>query len=308
MPASAVAACPVCGTPRHPGVLGGQCPRCVLHGTVNGAFGNAPPPDAAGWVPEDFGDFIIEECVGRGPRGVVYRGLQPSILRPVALKFFDAPPERAEHLIAAADCLGSADHPALAPVFCAGAHRGRPYLVMPFAAGGNLRRQLAGEPPSAILVARLVAVLARAVAAAHRAGLTHSRLTPENVVFDEAGYPTVTDFVAAGLPEPGGAAARPADAEFLAPEAATASAAGPAADVFSLGAILRLCLQPVRSTDDAPEFGSGLRAVAGHCLEPDPAARPPTAAALAETLELWLDHSGTSALEPVAEDATPVWG
>lgn len=308
MSAPAVADCPVCGTPRHPGVLGGQCPRCVLQGTLAEAGGNAPPADEASWEPDDFGDFIIEARLGRGPRGVVYRGLQPSIGRPVALKFFDAPPDRAPRLIAAADRLGSADHPALAPVFSAGTHRGRPFIAMPFAAGGNLRRQLEEAVPSPALAARLVAVLARAVAAAHRVGVRHARLTPENVVFDEAGYPAVTDFVSAGLPEPGGQAARPADAEFLAPEAADAAAAAPTADVFSLGAILRLCLQHARTADDELELGSGLLAVAGHCLEPDPAARPPTAAALAETLELWLEQPETPPADPAAEDATPVWG
>lgn len=311
MSAPAVAVCPVCGTPQRRAGPAGQCPVCLLRLAGAGLGSDLPAPgerpgDAA-WEPADFGDFIIEACLGRGPRGVVYRGLQPSIGRPVALKFFDAHPARAEQLIAAADRLGAADHPALAPVFCAGTHRDRPFLAMPLAAG-NLRQQLAGEPPPPALAARLVAVLARAVAAAHRIGLTHARLTPENIVFDEAGYPTITDFACATLPEPRGLAARPADAEFLAPEVAAGPGVAPPADVFSLGAILRLCLRFGPASEAELQLGAGLQAVASHCLAAEPASRPASAEALAETLELWLDQPGAPPWEMAAPDATPAWG
>lgn len=311
MSAPAVAVCSACGTPRRRAGPAGQCPVCLMRLAGVGLGSDLPPPrEKAGgqaWEPADFGDFIIEACLGRGPRGVVYRGVQPSIGRPVALKFFHADPARAEGLIAAADRLGAADHPALAPVFCAGTHRERPFLAMPLAAG-NLRQQLAGGPPAAALVARLVAVLARAVAAAHRIGLTHSRLTPENIVFDEAGFPAITDFVCAAIPEPGGLAARPADAEFLAPEVAAGPGARPSADVFSLGAILRLCLRFVPASEDELHLGAGLQAVASHCLASEPASRPASAERLAETLELWLEQPGAPPADTAAPDATPLWG
>lgn len=280
--------CPVCGAARRFDGPAGQCPACLLRL----AAGAPPPPTTTdlpdSWRPMDCDDFVVEERLGEGPRGVVYRAEQPGIGRPVALKCFTAGEEGWQaQLAAAADRLGAVEHPALAPVFAVGVNCGRPYVMLPLAAGGNLHRQLAGEPPPAELVARLGAVLARAVAAAHQAGLVHGRLTPANVLFDAAGFPALSDFVCAGLPCAEGAG-NGADLEFLAPETGTGTGATRAADIYSLGALLRLVLRHVRPTAEDEELVSALQAVARHCLDPAPAKRPASAAEVAAALEFWL--------------------
>lgn len=298
--------CPVCGTPRRFEGPAGQCPACLLRL----AAGAPPPPSTTGpadaWRPMDCDDFVVGERLGEGPRGVVYRAMQPGIGRPVALKFFPAGGRWQAELAAAADRLGAVEHPALAPVFAVGRNCGRPYVMTPLAAGGNLLRQLADGPPPAALVVRLGAVLARAVAAAHRAGLAHGRLTPANVLFDAAGFPTLSDFVCAGLPC-AGEAWNDTDLEFLAPERRAGHAASAAADIYSLGALLRLVLRRVHAAAADAELVAALQAVARHCLESSPENRPAAATEVAAALEFWLHPVPVNSPPPVRPGDTVAW-
>lgn len=279
--------CPVCGTPRRCDGPAGQCPACLLR-----LAAGAPPlpstTDLPGsWRPMDCDDFVVGERIGEGPRGVVYRAEQPGIGRSVALKCFTAGERWQAELAAAADRLGAVGHPALAPVFAVGLNCGRPYVMLPLAAGGNLHRQLAEGPPHVALAVRLGAVLARAVEAAHRAGLVHGRLTPANVLFDAAGFPVLSDFVCAGLPC-AEAAGNAAEREFLAPEQLAGHAVTPAVDIYSLGALLRLVLRHIRPAAVDAERVAALQTVARHCLDPAPAKRPASVAEVAAALEFWL--------------------
>src|SRR5262249_3628561 len=128
---------------------------------------------------------------------------------------------------------------------------GRPSLAVEFVAGGSLARGLGGEPQPPRDAARLVLLLARAVQAAHRAGLVHRDLKPANVLLappaDEPalncawGWPKLTDFGLARRVE-GGAGTHSGmvmgTPRYMAPEQAEGKQVGPAADVYALGAIL----------------------------------------------------------------------
>src|SRR5262249_6905884 len=120
---------------------------------------------------------------------------------------------------------------------------GRPFLELEYLPGGSLARALDGTPMSAAEAARLVETLALAVAEAHRLGVVHRDLKPANVLLTADGEPKVGDFGLAkslaseSLTHTGQVVGTPC---YMAPEQAEARAreVGPAADVYSLGAIL----------------------------------------------------------------------
>ncbi|HJT76245.1 MAG TPA: protein kinase, partial [Gemmataceae bacterium] len=215
-------------------------------------------------------------------------------------------------------------HPHVVQVFSWGEHDGLPYLVMEHVAGGGLDHRIAGRPQPPADAARLVALLARAVHAAHKAGIIHRDLKPANVLLAPAadepalntayGWPKVSDFGLARQSDAGeqtasyGVLGTPA---YMAPEQAAGRVreVGPAADVYALGAILYELLTGhppfkgdtvletldlVRSSPPRPprdlraDVPPELEAVCLRCLAKAPADRYPTAQALADELGCFL--------------------
>jgi serine/threonine-protein kinase len=86
------------------------------------------------------------------------------------------------------------DHPNIVRVFFCDECEGRPCLVMEFLEGGDLRQRLTGRPQAPATAAALIATLADAVAAAHRAGIVHRDLKPANVLCRPDGTPKVAYF------------------------------------------------------------------------------------------------------------------
>lgn len=253
----------------------------------------------------DFGRYEILEEIGRGGAGAVYRALDRDLGRIVALKTLrdpDAGPAARERFLREARLAARLEHPNIVRVLEAGERDGRPYYTMPLLEGTPLRGPLPPERACALL-----APVARAVGHAHAAGVVHRDLKPENVLLCPGG-PVVTDFGAARaedgvrLTETGELLGTPA---YMAPEqiAGRARDAGPAADVYALGAILfelltgrlpyeaesflelsgRVLHEPV---PEPPGLDPALAAILRRCLDKAPEARP-SAFELAEALERW---------------------
>jgi eukaryotic-like serine/threonine-protein kinase len=274
-------------------------------------FTPGPPTAGSPQVP----GYEVEAVLGRGGMGVVYKARQRALDRPVVIKMLLAGPfasprelERFRREAAALACLR---HPNVVQVFDAGDVEGRPYFAMELVEGGSLARILSGMPQSARPAAALVATLAGAVEAAHQAGIVHRDLKPANVLITADGNPKVSDFGLArrlggedGLTRTGAALGTPS---YMAPEQAEgrAEAVGPAADVYSLGAILYEQLtgrppfraetdletvQQVISREPVPPsrlnatVPRDLETVCLKCLHKDPLRRYGSAAALADDL------------------------
>src|SRR5262249_61791063 len=129
--------------------------------------------------------------VGRGGMGVVYKARESSLGRHVALKFlppeYAQDPERLERFLREARTASGLNHPHICTVHALGQHEGRPFIVMELIEGLTLQA-LAERRPGLEEVARWVAQAARALAAAHAAGVVHRDVKPANVMVRPDGY------------------------------------------------------------------------------------------------------------------------
>src|SRR6266850_5838675 len=267
------------------------------------------------------GNYEILEEIGRGGMGVIYRARQRHSRRIVALKrmvsYHADSRETLERFRREAEAAASLDHPNILPIYEVGqAEDGLPFFSMKYAAGGSLQKAepaLRGEPRECV---RLMAKVARAVQYAHEHGVLHRDLKPGNILLDGGGEPFVTDFGLAKWLDTSTDLTRTlaifGTPGYIAPEQAKGPAAKltPAADVYSLGAILfdlftgrppflgehALAVIQQASEKPAPKLRSlapaldrDLETICAKCLEREPNARYCSAGDLAEDLERWLE-------------------
>jgi serine/threonine-protein kinase len=265
--------------------------------------------------------LALEAEIGRGGMGVVYRARRLDDGRPVALKLIPGA-EHARWLRWLAE-LADLHHPCLVPLESFGSHDGLHFVVMPFVTGGDLKERL-GEfsvgldsPKEALLrAATLTAKVAGAVGFLHRRGILHRDLKPSNILLasPQSREPLVCDFGLAGRLDEGRppAPAVVGTPPYMAPEQMAGRPLTPAADVWSLGAVLYECLtgRPPFVANGRLEIDRKLTAdptpprelnlaVDGEmnrlclgCLSRDPAARPSSPEELAEDLLCYLATTG----------------
>jgi serine/threonine-protein kinase len=197
-----------------------------------------------------------------------------------------------------------------------------PFFSMKFAAGGSLLDATPilrnDQRPGVALMAKV----SRAVHYAHSHGILHRDLKPGNILLDGCGEPLVSDFGLAKWLDTSTDLTRTltifGTPGYIAPEQAKRSAEklGPAADVYSLGAILfdiftgrppflgDHALAVIQQASEkpapklrslAPEVDRDLETICAHCLEREPTARYQSAAALADDLECWVEGKTISA-------------
>jgi|GEM_PF-2257206 len=273
--------------------------------------------------------YDLEQIVGRGGMGLVYRGRQLSTNRTVAVKLMIAGELAGESARARfrleAENTAKLSHPNIVQLYEAGEAGGRAFFSCEFMAGGSLANKLDGAPWDGVRAAGMVVDLARAVAAAHAAGIVHRDLKPANVLLSAGGSPKIADFgIAKSLDSDShtNTGAILGTPSYMPPEqAGGAKAVGPAADVYSLGAILYELVAgrpPFRGADFVetidqvrnqepvppralnPKLPRDVETIALKCLQKEPAKRYASALALADDLERFL------AGRPIA--ARPVGG
>jgi len=269
-----------------------------------------------------LGHYEILEEIGRGGMGVIYRARQQHSRRIVAVKRILAHEVNSHETLVRfrreAEAVASLDHPNILPIHeISESEEGLPFFSMKYAEGGSLRAAASALRAKPRECVRVIAKVACGIAYAHDKGVLHRDLQPGNILLDENGEPMVSDFGLAKWLDQNSDLTRTLETlgtpGYIAPEQAECAAdkLTPAADIYSLGAILFYLLAgrppfvgpnvlhvihqaaatpAPRLRSLVPSVDRDLETIVGRCLESDPAARYQSAGALADDLEHWLRH------------------
>jgi TolB-like protein/predicted Ser/Thr protein kinase len=333
---SAPRVCLKCGAEIFVDAPEGLCTACLFETGLNFLAeetdeppnaGRARPPGApkiksgSTKTLADFGDYELLEVIGRGGQGVVYRALQKSLNRTVALKVIGlghwASDGHLKRFRREAEAAASLDHSGIVPIYEVGERDGSCYFSMKFVEGGQLDEVSKREAMPIQRAVELIVKVARTVHYAHEHGILHRDIKPGNILLDKKGEPHLTDFGLARLVETESTVTRTLEVlgtpSYMAPEQAVGNnaAVSSVTDVYGLGAVLYQLLtgQPpfaggttyetIKLLLDAeprqprllnPKIDRDLSTICLKCLEKDPKRRYSSALALAEDLERWLKH------------------
>jgi len=238
--------CRRCGAPLASDELAGNCPRCLSTLLLSP---ETPEPGETAPAPilRHLGDYELLEEVARGGMGVVFRARQSSLGREVAVKVLRdawlATPVQVKRFQAEAANVAKLKHPNIVAVHEVGEQGGQHYFAMDLIQGSNLADVTREGPLPPRHAAELVSKVAEAVQHAHQQGVLHRDLKPSNVLLDAQGEPHVTDFGLARPMDDGSSLTLTGQIlgtpGYIAPEQAKGGGtAGPAADVYGLGALL----------------------------------------------------------------------
>lgn len=150
-----------------------------------------------------LGPYEIEDSLGAGGMGVVYRALDTRLGRRVAIKVllpqFAEDPERLGRFQQEAQATSALNHPNILTIHDLGTHQGEPYLVSELLEGGTLRAHMDGGPMPVRQAAKIALQVAQGLAAAHSQGIIHRDLKPENIFITSDGRIKILDFGLAKL-------------------------------------------------------------------------------------------------------------
>jgi tetratricopeptide (TPR) repeat protein len=201
------------------------------------AGGGLPPEAARLTAGQRVSHYQIQEKLGEGGMGVVYKASDTRLGRSVALKFVKA--QFSRRWESEARAVAALNHPHIATLYEVGDHESWPYLAMELVEG----RPLKGPLPVKQAIEYGIQI-ADALAAAHAAGIVHRDLKPGNILVTERGSVKVLDFGLAKRPEEEGAPASTQGAGlvgtpgYIAPEQIEGQPADTRSDIFAFGCIL----------------------------------------------------------------------
>ena len=156
-------------------------------------------------IGESLGHYRLEEKLGQGGMGVVYRAVDTHLDRPVAIKvlpmLFLADPERKKRFVQEAKAASALNHPNIVTIHDISDSDGLDFIAMEYVAGEPLSKLI--SPKMKLAGALKYAVqIADALAAAHAAGVVHRDVKPANIMVTPSGLVKLLDFGLAKLTEP----------------------------------------------------------------------------------------------------------
>lgn len=272
---------------------------------------------------DEIGHYIIQERIGSGGMGIVYRAQQPAIRRDVVLKVLTTglagDPKMLDRFNREVDMIAQLEHPYILPVYDFGQVSGEPYIVMRFLPGGTLFELLEGGQASRTSLLKILDDVAQALDYAHDHGVVHRDLKPANILLDGLGNAYLGDFGLAktvegshDLTATGSILGTPS---YMSPEQVRGVRLDRRSDIYSFAVVAYEALsgerpfesenpmalldkhllekpRPIHSID--PSLGPGVDAVLQRALAKDPTQRPGRATALMGQIRTALgEHAGT---------------
>lgn len=275
--------------------------------------------------------YRLDERIAGGGMGDVWRGTDEVLGRTVAVKILLPAlldePGFAERFRGEARTMATINHPGVVDVYDYGSDQQLAFLVMEYVEGDALSRTLSrvGRLTPARTMA-LVAQAADALQAAHANGIVHRDVKPGNLLVRPNGTLVLTDFGIARSALVGQltvAGSVLGTASYISPEQASGAVATAASDVYALGVVAYQCLSGHRPFDGATpieiamkhvretprplpaDIPPAVRAIVDRALAKDPAARWPTAAAMAVVARQAASSLTTAVQQPVV-NGSPV--
>ena len=204
------------------------------------------PLSAARPIPRRLGAFEVEAPIGRGGMGAVFRGRDPMLDRPVAIKVIGeellGDLDYVERFLREARTAARLSHPNVVAVYGAGHDQGVAWIAFELVEGGTLSGFARALAPFPVREAcRVARDAAQGLAAAHALGIVHRDLKPDNVLLTAAGQVKLADF---GLARTAGdqritqTGAFVGTPQYCSPEQCNGEDTGPASDLYSLGVVL----------------------------------------------------------------------
>jgi serine/threonine-protein kinase len=279
--------------------------------------------------------YELEQKIGEGGMARVYRGRDLRLNRRVAMKIlhshYSNDPGFLGRFNHEAQAAANLRHPNIVDVYDVGQDGDIQYIVMEFVDGSDLKSLLRGGTPLPIDQAVTIAqAVAEGLDAAHRAGLVHRDIKPQNIIVGSQGQVKITDFgiakssLSTSATETGVIFGT---ADYLSPEQARGLSATPAADVYALGvslyemltgrlpftgdnsvavAMQHISSEPTPPSRYNPRIPPQLENIVLSAMEKDPARRPASARAFAQMLRSYreMGDQGT-VVRPVAPRPQP---
>jgi serine/threonine-protein kinase len=212
-------------------------------------------------------EYDILEELGRGGMAIVFKAREKQLERDVAIKVlpfslaFDK--EFVERFQREARTSAKLEHPGIIPIYRVGKSGRVIYFVMKYLRGKPLASVLAARgllPPAEIR--QILLQVGRALAYAHKSGIVHRDIKPDNIMFDEHGMAVVTDFGIAKAATGGrltGTGMSIGTPHYMSPEQARAQPLDGRSDLYSLGVVAYQCLTGHVPFDGEDSFSIGYK-------------------------------------------------